>query len=59
MTEPRDPSPTRATGESGVAGSRRAGEPDGSTVPEVEVPDRPTDRDPTTSSLNEMVPEDD
>jgi hypothetical protein len=56
MTEPRDPSPDRATGVSGVAGSRRdAGEPSGSTVPEVDVPERPSRADPTTSSLSEMV----
>ncbi|HEV7897057.1 MAG TPA: hypothetical protein VGP31_04345 [Planosporangium sp.] len=56
MTEPRDPSPHRATGASGVAGSRRdAGEPTGSTVPEVQVPHRPSPADPTTSSLSEMV----
>jgi hypothetical protein len=56
MTEPRDPSPQRATGVSGVAGSRRdAGEPTGSSVPEVDVPERPSPADPTTSSLNEML----
>ncbi|GII26059.1 hypothetical protein Pme01_56560 [Planosporangium mesophilum] len=41
---------------SGVAGSRRdAGEPTGSSVPEVDVPERPSAADPTTSSLNEML----
>jgi hypothetical protein len=56
MTEPRDPSPDRATGVSGVAGSRRdAGEPSGSSVPEIDVPERPSQADPTTSSLSEMV----
>jgi hypothetical protein len=56
MTEPRDPSPAKATGESGVAGSRRgAEEPSGSTVPDVPVADRPAEGDPTTSSLSEMV----
>jgi hypothetical protein len=57
MTEPRDPSPDRATGVSGVAGSRRdAGEPDGSSVPDEIGVRRPSDdRDPTTSSLSEMV----
>jgi hypothetical protein len=56
MTEPHDPSPERATGVSGVAGSRRdAAEPTGSSVPEVDVPERPSQTDPTTSSLSEMV----
>jgi hypothetical protein len=55
MTEPRDPSPDRATGESGVAGSRRgAEEPSGSSVPD-EIGVREPTRDPTTSSLSEMV----
>jgi hypothetical protein len=57
MTEPRDPSPMRATGESGVAGSRRdAGEPSGSSVPdEIGLGTASTGREPTTSSLSEMV----
>jgi hypothetical protein len=59
MTEPRDPSPDRATGESGVAGSRRgAEEPSGSSVPDeigVREPTRGPTGDPTTSSLSEMV----
>jgi hypothetical protein len=60
MTEPRDPSPERATGVSGVAGSRRdAAEPTGSSVPEIDLPEPSTERggpkDPTTSSLSEMV----
>jgi hypothetical protein len=55
MTEPRNPSPYRATGESGVTGSRRAGEPSGSSVPEVDVPEQPAPSDPTTSTLTEMV----
>jgi hypothetical protein len=55
MTEPRDPSPDRATGESGVAGSRRgAEEPSGSSVPD-EIGVREPTGDPTTSSLSEMV----
>jgi hypothetical protein len=55
MTEPRDPSPDRATGESGVAGSRRgAEEPSGSSVPDEIGVHEPTG-DPTTSSLSEMV----
>jgi hypothetical protein len=55
MTEPRDPSPERATGESGVAGSRRgAEEPSGSSAPD-EIGVREPTSDPTTSSLSEMV----
>ncbi|NJC73629.1 hypothetical protein HC031_28455 [Planosporangium thailandense] len=63
MTEPRDPSRQRATGESGVAGSRRdAAVPSGSSVPDViDVADRSTyrggEKNPTTSSLSEMVTE--
>jgi len=39
-----------------VAGSRRdAGEPGGSSVPDVAVPERPAAGDPTTSNLSEMV----
>ncbi|MGC9670829.1 hypothetical protein ACNTMW_30305 [Planosporangium sp. 12N6] len=62
MTEPRDPSPQRATGVSGVAGSRRdAGEPTGSSVPEIDLPEPSTERggrkEPTSSSLSEMVTE--
>lgn len=61
MTEPREPSQERATGESGVAGSRRdAAVPSGSSVPDViDVADGSTyrggEKDPTTSSLSEMV----
>ena len=57
MTEPRDPSTQRATGESGVAGSRRdAGEPSGSSVPdEIGLGTSHTGREPTTSELSEMV----
>lgn len=59
MTEPRDPSPDRATGESGVAGSRRgAEEPSGSSVPDEIGVREPTTGDPTTSSLSEMVSKD-
>jgi hypothetical protein len=60
MTEPVDASPDRATGDSGVAGSRRdAGVPSGTSVPDVSVPERPTAGDPTTSNLSEMVSTDD
>jgi hypothetical protein len=55
MTEPRDASPDRATGDSGVPGSRRdAGVPSGSTTPdEIGVGD--PEGDPTTSNLSELV----
>jgi hypothetical protein len=56
MSEPREPGAQRATGESGVVGSRGdASRPSGSSVPETDLPERPARTDPTTSSLTEMV----
>jgi hypothetical protein len=62
MSQPHDPSPQRATGESGVVGSRGdASEPSGSTVPEIGLPGpsahRGGPKEPTTSSLSEMMTE--
>ena len=55
MTEPQNPSPDRATGDSGVPGGRRdAGVPTGSSVPD-ELGVREPHGDPTTSQLSEMV----